>query len=56
MKAGDTGYSNLTITGDWIDNGLYVACMEGAIISGIYGARAVTGIDFEIIGADIDKM
>jgi uncharacterized protein with NAD-binding domain and iron-sulfur cluster len=56
MKANDTGYSNLCITGDWIDNGLYVACMEGAITSGIYGARAVTGINYPIIGEKLNEM
>ncbi len=50
MKAGDTGYNNLCITGDWIDNDFYVACMEGTVMGGIHGARAVTGIDFPIIG------
>ena len=56
IKADDSGYSNLKITGDWIDNGIYMACMEGAITSGIYGARAVTGIKYPIIGEEIDAM
>lgn len=55
MKAGDTGYSNLCVTGDWTDNGFYVACMEGTIMSGIHGARAVTGVEFPIIGEHWDN-
>jgi len=43
IKAGETGFANLVITGDWIDNGIYAACMEGTVISGILAARAVTG-------------
>ena len=56
IKAGDNDFSNLYITGDWIDNGLFVACMEGAITSGIYTARAVTGVKFMIIGEELDSM
>ena len=50
IEAGDTGYANLVIAGDWIDNGIHVACMEGAVMGGIYAARAVSGIQFPIIG------
>lgn len=50
MEAGDTGYDNLTVTGDWIDNGIYAACMEGAFNSGILAARALCGWPFEIDG------
>lgn len=50
LKAGETGYGNLIITGDWIDNGIQVACLEGAVMGGIYSARAIAGIRFPIIG------
>ena len=50
MKAGETGYENLVITGDWIDNNLYMAFMEGAFQSGILSARAISGEQFPIIG------
>jgi uncharacterized protein with NAD-binding domain and iron-sulfur cluster/predicted secreted hydrolase len=50
MQAGETGFRNLVVTGDWIDNGLYAACMEGAFNSGILAARAISGCDFEIDG------
>lgn len=51
MPAGDTGYRNLVVTGDWIDNGIYAASMEGAFNAGILAARAVSGWDFEIDSA-----
>jgi uncharacterized protein with NAD-binding domain and iron-sulfur cluster len=41
MKADGTGYSNLFVTGDWIDNNVLLACVEGAFQSGIRTARAV---------------
>ena len=53
MRADDTGYKNLVIAGDWIANGLYLACMEGAIQGGIYAARAVAGEKFPVIGEDV---
>ena len=50
MRADDTGLSNLTIAGDWIDNGIHVACLEGAVMGGILAARAVAGVKFPIVG------
>jgi uncharacterized protein with NAD-binding domain and iron-sulfur cluster len=41
MRAGDTGYDNLVVAGDWIDNGIQLACMEGAFTGGRLAARAV---------------
>ena len=55
IAADDTGYTNLTIAGDWIDNGIHVACLEGAVMGGIYAARAVAGIEFPIIGEMLSK-
>jgi uncharacterized protein with NAD-binding domain and iron-sulfur cluster len=55
IGAGDTGYPSLIFAGDWIDNGFYVACMEGAIMGGIHAARAVAGVEFPIIGEALDK-
>jgi uncharacterized protein with NAD-binding domain and iron-sulfur cluster len=50
MRPDDTGLSNLTIAGDWIDNGIHVACLEGAVMGGILAARAVAGVKFPIVG------
>lgn len=55
ISASDTGFSNLTVAGDWIDNGFYVACLEGAVMGGIHAARAVTGTKIRIIGEELDK-
>jgi hypothetical protein len=49
IAADDTGYDNLVITGDWIENGVYVACMEGSVQSGILAARAISGVAFPIV-------
>ena len=50
MKAGETGYDNLVVTGDWTDNNLYLAFMEASFQAGILSARAVADEDFPIIG------
>lgn len=42
MKTDATGYENLFVTGDWIDNNVHLACVEGAFQSGIRTARAVS--------------
>jgi uncharacterized protein with NAD-binding domain and iron-sulfur cluster len=42
LSAEATGYDNLYITGDWIANGVYIACVEGAFQAGIRTARAVS--------------
>lgn len=54
LRADDTGFRNLSVAGDWIDNHFYVACMEGAVMSGIYAARAVSGLPIPIIGEELD--
>jgi uncharacterized protein with NAD-binding domain and iron-sulfur cluster len=39
----DHGFDNLFVTGDWIQNGLNAGFVEGAVVSGLLTARAVSG-------------
>ncbi|MFO0609989.1 MAG: NAD(P)-binding protein [Polyangiales bacterium] len=55
LAADDTGFDNLTVAGDWTDNHFYVACLEGAVMGGLYAARAVTGERLPIIGELVDQ-
>ncbi len=55
MKAGETGYSNLVVTGDWTDNNLYLAFMEASFQAGILSARAIADEPFPIIGEWLNK-
>lgn len=48
----ESGFSNLFLAGDWTRSGLNAGCVEGATMSGIAAASAVTGIDIPNIGAD----
>lgn len=41
VKDGETGYDNLVIAGDWIDNGVQLACMEGAFTGDLQAGDAI---------------
>jgi hypothetical protein len=43
LAANKTGYGNLFFCGDWIDYGFNLGCFEGAVISGLQAANAITG-------------
>jgi uncharacterized protein with NAD-binding domain and iron-sulfur cluster len=44
LKADGSGFGNLVLTGDWIDNGsLNLGCVESTVIAGLQAARALTG-------------
>jgi uncharacterized protein with NAD-binding domain and iron-sulfur cluster len=43
LAANASGYRNLFFCGDWIDYGFNLGCFEGAIISGVQAANAITG-------------
>ncbi|GAB4449979.1 MAG: hypothetical protein OHK0015_55270 [Chloroflexi bacterium OHK40] len=50
MKAGESGFANLILAGNWIDTGYNVACVETAVMSGMQAARVLTGEPFLIPG------
>jgi uncharacterized protein with NAD-binding domain and iron-sulfur cluster len=50
LKTNESGYTNLYITGDWIDNGFNAGCIEATVMAGLQTARAVSGIQFDIPG------
>ena len=39
----DMSYDNLTIAGDWTDSGFSSGCVEGAVMSGLLAASALSG-------------
>ena len=41
LKADETEYHNLFFTGDWIDNGYNMGCVECAVMSGLETAQAI---------------
>jgi uncharacterized protein with NAD-binding domain and iron-sulfur cluster len=49
------GISNLYLTGDWIQNGLNAGFVEGAVVSGLLTARAISGVnDIKIVYPEWD--
>jgi len=50
----DMTYDNLTIAGDWTDSGFHSGCVEGAVMSGLLAAHALSGAPKleDIIGYD----
>jgi hypothetical protein len=52
LKAGGTGLANLVFAGDWTDNGFNIGAVEGAVMSGLQAARAVSGVAMEVVGED----
>jgi uncharacterized protein with NAD-binding domain and iron-sulfur cluster len=50
IRPDQTGFANLTICGDWVDNGFYIGAAEGAVISGMLAFRAATGQPLHISG------
>jgi uncharacterized protein with NAD-binding domain and iron-sulfur cluster len=43
LKADESGFSNLTLAGDWIYTSLAAGCIESAVMSGLHAAEAVSG-------------
>src|SRR6476646_9293456 len=48
LRADKSGYHNLVLTGDWTKNPLNCGCIEAAVMSGIYAAQAVQGVELRI--------
>lgn len=42
MKQGESGFSNLVLSGTWTDNGLNVSLMESATMSGMMASSVIT--------------
>lgn len=50
MQAGQTGYDNLYVTGDWIENRNNLGMIEGANMGGMMTSRAICGYPEQISG------
>ena len=46
----ESGFQNLFLAGDWTRCGINAGCVEAATISGLVGARGLTGYAFEVVG------
>lgn len=50
LRTDETGFNNLYLAGDWIDNGFNLGCVESAVMGGMQCARALSGKDIYIVG------
>lgn len=41
--AGQSGFSNLVLAGDWLKTGLDAGCVEAAVMAGMQASRAISG-------------
>ena len=43
LRADQSGFEGLVLTGDWINNGFNAGCVEAAVMSGLQAANVVAG-------------
>jgi hypothetical protein len=56
LRADESGFRNLYLAGDWTRNGVDVGTVEGAVISGLKAAQAISGVENPIVGRyDFDR-
>lgn len=50
IGAGESGFDNLWLAGDWVRTGLDLGCIESAVMAGLQAARALTREPVEVTG------
>ena len=50
LSTDGSGFSNLYLTGSWIDHGFNVSCVEATVMSGMAASRAISGVPQVIVG------
>jgi uncharacterized protein with NAD-binding domain and iron-sulfur cluster len=55
LKANASGFDNLVLTGDWIDNGFNAGCVEASAMAGLQAGNSVLGKDLYdgVIGQEL---
>ena len=56
LKTDESGFSNLYLTGDWINNGFNSGCIEAATIAGLQTYRAIASNFQPITGKEISHL
>ena len=52
LRTDGSGYANLFLAGDWIQNGQNLGSFEATTVSGILAARAISGVPIPVSGVD----
>jgi len=50
LKANQSGFVNLYLAGDWVQNGLNFGCIESATMGGLQASQAICGYPTQIVG------
>jgi len=50
LRAGDSGYANLFLAGDWVKTSINAGCVEAAVMAGMDAASALSGVRIPIVG------
>jgi uncharacterized protein with NAD-binding domain and iron-sulfur cluster len=50
LRADESGFDNLVLSGDWTRNGLNYGCVESAVLGGLQAARAIGGYPARLFG------
>ena len=53
LSPGESGFTNLTLAGDWTKNGIDIGCVEAASTSGMLAAEHLTGLDLGVRLPDV---
>jgi uncharacterized protein with NAD-binding domain and iron-sulfur cluster len=43
LRAGESGFANLFLAGDWVRTGINAGCVEAAVMAGLQASRAICG-------------
>jgi uncharacterized protein with NAD-binding domain and iron-sulfur cluster len=52
LRAGESGFANLVLAGDWVRTGMNAGCVEAAVMAGMQASRALSGHPETIPGDD----
>jgi uncharacterized protein with NAD-binding domain and iron-sulfur cluster len=52
IRPDETGFRNMVAAGEWTHNGYEVGCVEGAVMSGLIAAKALSGSPAAILGQE----
>jgi len=50
LRAGESGFTNLFFTGDWVHTSINAGCVEAAVMAGMDAASALSGDPIHIVG------
>ena len=50
LRAGESGFVNLFLTGDWVRTSINAGCVEAAVMAGMDAASALSGEPIPVVG------